>query len=140
VNNITALKKLIELLNILIDLNIVKYIFLLLLTICILKVKAQSFDCFDSTGRHFTVTITEGAYNLVLDSFLIETKVDTIIKVGDTLKYIPLHPLVKDTMYIYSKSILFIGQGKKTIFSINREFTSEEEQVIFKRRYIKLND
>ena len=117
-----------------------KTILLILMCIFTLNLNAQSYECQDDIHTHFNIVITENSYNLVIDSFIIITKLDTIIEDSLYTQYVPLNSF-RDTLTIYKDSYLsFTGNGVKTTFTIIRELEPWEEQILFNKRLIALQN
>lgn len=112
---------------------------LALLMLFTLTVNAQSYECQDDVHTKFNIVITEHEYNLVIDSFILVTKLDTIIHDSLYTQYIPASAY-KDTLTIYHDNYLsFVGNGQKTTFTIIRELEPWEEQLLFNKRLILLS-
>ena len=112
---------------------------LALMCLFTLTVNAQSYECKDDIHTEFNIVITDNEYNLVIDSFIIITKLDTIIYDSLYTQYIPASNF-RDTLTIYKDNYLSLtGNGNKTTFTIIRELEPWEEQILFNRRLIMLN-
>lgn len=110
-----------------------------LLMLFTLTVNAQSYECKDDVNSKFNIVITDDAYNLVIDSFVFVTKLDTIIVDSICTKYVPLNHF-KDTLIVYKDNYLSLnGNGVKTTFTIIRELETWEEQVLFNKPVILIN-
>lgn len=112
---------------------------LTILMLFTLTVNAQSYECTDQVRKSFNIVITDNAYNLVVDSFLFVTELDTILKDSICTKYIPKN-IYADTLVIYNTLASFMNNKEKTTFVIIRELEPWEEQVLFNKKlyYIKI--
>lgn len=97
---------------------------------------AQGYECVDINGKSFSVVITADAYNIAVDSFLFITKVDTIITRGDTTIYCPKESKDHDSLFVCGKqTIVLRGVVSNMYYPVRKEYSSDELDVIFNRKY-----
>jgi len=118
---------------------------LLILTVFIglcFQVNAQTYECKDINGKTFNIFITPNHYNFVLDSFIIATKLDTIITTDKYTKYVPSSNL-SDTMTIFNEShIVYFSNNygnQKTHFNIVRQLPDIERDELLNKQFILIN-
>lgn len=113
-----------------------------ILLFCLLTTFSYSqtaYQCSDVNNKEFNLVITDHSYSIVMDSFMITTKLDTVITTDYYSKYIPVSN-VKDTLTIYQYSLIsFSTKYKPTTFVILRQNTPEELTGILQRKLIIIN-
>lgn len=112
-------------------------VLMLFVTLCMFSNShAQGYECTDINGKPFSVVITSDAYNIAVDSFLFITKVDTVVMRGDTTIYCPKESENHDSLFVCGKkTIVLRGVISNMYYPVRKEYSSEELDVIFNRKY-----